>query len=102
MTLSLSRAAAVIAAGALLIPAAAQAKPGNGKGLALGHEKNGVPAPHVVAAPAELPAVEQPADVAATEIVAPGETVAAPVRKSGPAASRGKGRAKPKTFVFRG
>lgn len=96
MTLSLSRVAAAVAAVALLIPAAAHAKPGNG--LALGHQKKAAPAPHAVEAPAAADATET-VDSAVTDA----RTVAAPApARSRTVAGRAKGRAKPKLFVFRG
>ena len=58
MTPNFTRVAAAVAAGALLVPAAAVAKPGKGNGHAYGHQKHGVPAPHAVVAPVQAPATE--------------------------------------------
>jgi hypothetical protein len=87
MTPNLTRALGAVAAGALLIPAAAVAKPGKGNGHAYGHDKNGVPAPHAVVAP-----VVAPAPVAAT-VPAPAPAVAPAAKPT---------RAKPSAFVFKG
>ncbi len=84
MTTSFPRLAAAVAAGALLIPAAAEAKPGNGNGHAFGHAKHGAPAPHAVVA---QPAAPAPAEVAPPAAPAPAGDVSAAAILDAPAAA---------------
>ena len=113
--MKLQRLAAATAAGVLLLPAAAQAKPGNGKGHG-GDKQPGPPAhaqaPHAAPAPVAPAPVHGPAKTApakttvtsdattlAGETAAPTKTERKATKRSTKTARR---IAKPRTFIFKG